>query len=345
MAPCKILVLDGFAADQGEAGAWAELAALGALTVHARTPAALVAERCRGAGAVVITNKVVLDDAVLSAAPGLRYVGVSATGTNIVDVAAARARGIAVTNVPGYAADAVAQLTMALVLQLALDVAGHSAAVKAGRWARAEDFCFFLRPLPELGGKTLVVIGLGAIGRAVARMAAGFGMKVVAAAVPGSARGPAAADRIPLEQALPMADVVTLHCPLTPATTNLVDRAFLACLRRGALLVNTSRGGLVDETALIEALASGQLGGAGLDVLTREPPPDDHPLTDPRAPWADRVIVTPHIAWGHDRGARPPAPPGRREPTRVPRRPAPEPRRLNRFEMGTLLRWSATWEA
>lgn len=288
-----IVLLDSFAADQGEAGAWDELHGVGEVVVHARTPRDLVLARCRDAGAVV-TNKVVLDAATLAALPALRYVGVCATGTNVVDLAAARARGIAVTNVPGYAAESVAQLAFALVLHLALDVAGHSAAVKAGRWARSEDFCFFLRPLPELAGKTLVVVGMGAIGRATARIGQGFGMTVVAAAVPGST----SAGRVPLEEALPRADVVTLHCPLTAATANLVDAAFLARIRPGALLVNTSRGGLVDEAALVAALASRRLGGAGLDVLAQEPPPADHPLTDPRAPWADRVVVTPHLAWG-----------------------------------------------
>jgi glycerate dehydrogenase len=291
----RIVLLDSFTADQGEAptSAWPELAAAGELIAHARTPAARLLERCQDADAIV-TNKVVLDAQALAALPRLRYVGVCATGTNVVDVGAARARGIAVTNVPGYAAEAVAQLAFALILHLTVDVAGHSAAVKAGRWAAGDDFCFFLRPLPELRGKTLVIVGRGAIGGAVARIAEGFGMRVVAAAVPGSP----AAGRVPLAEALPAADVVTLHCPLTPATTNLVNAGFLAQLKPGALLVNTSRGGLVDEAALIEALASGRLGGAGLDVLSREPPPADHPLTDPRAPWAARVVVTPHIAWG-----------------------------------------------
>ncbi len=289
----KIVVVDSFTADQGDTATWLDLGRLGEVTFHARTPGTATIDRCRDAEAVV-TNKVVFDAAAIATLPALRYIGVSATGTNIVDMVAARGRGIAVTNVPGYAAESVAQLAFGLVLHLTMDVAGHGAAVKAGRWAATEDFCFFLRPLPELAGKTLVVIGMGAIGRATARIAAGFGMQVIAAAVPGST----SEGRLPLDQALPQADVISLHCPLTPATTQLVNRAFLARLKPGVLLVNTSRGGLVDEAALIEALASGRLGGAGLDVLSREPPPADHPLTDPGAPWADRVVVTPHLAWG-----------------------------------------------
>jgi glycerate dehydrogenase len=289
----RIVVLDGFAADQGEPDAWADLATLGALEVYPRTRAAEVVDRARGATAVV-TNKVVLDAGVLAALPELRYVGVSATGTNVVDMAAAAARGVAVTNVPGYAAASVAQHAFALILHFAVDVAGHGAAVKGGRWSAGEDFCFFLRPLPELAGKTLLVIGLGAIGRAVSRIAEGFGMRVLAGHVPGST----SSGRVPLEDALAEADVVTLHCPLTPATARLVDERFLSRMRPSATLINTSRGGLVDETALVAALAAGRLRGVGLDVLATEPPARDHPLTDPAAPWAPRVLVTPHMSWG-----------------------------------------------
>lgn len=290
----RIAVLDSFAADQGETGAWAELETLGQLTLHPRTPSSAVVDRARDATAI-ITNKVVIGAETIAALPNLRYVGISATGTNVVDLATARARGIAVTNVPGYAAESVAQLTFALVLHMAVDVAAHSAAVKAGRWAATEDFCFFLRRLPELSGKTLVVLGLGAIGSAVARIGAGFGMRVLAATVPGSTTH---GHRVPLADALPLADVISLHCPLTAATANLVDRRFLSQLKRSAILVNTSRGGLIHEQDLVEALKAGHLAGVGLDVLAREPPPADHPLTDPRASYASRVIVTPHLGWG-----------------------------------------------
>jgi glycerate dehydrogenase len=296
----RIVNLDSFTTDQGDEGddpgapsPWTDLAALGQLEIYPRTSPEELAARCRGAAAL-ITNKVVLNAPLLAGLPQLRYVGVCATGTNVVDLAAARARGIAVTNVPGYGSESVAQHALALLLHFASAVAVHDAAVKAGRWAATPDFCFFDQPLIELSGKTLVVIGMGAIGGALARMARGLGMHVVAAAVPGRD----VPGRTPLAEALPRADVVTLHCPLTPATTRMVDAAFLASLKPAAILINTSRGGLVDETALVAALRAGQLGGVGLDVLGQEPPPATHPLTDPVAPYAARVVVTPHIAWG-----------------------------------------------
>jgi glycerate dehydrogenase len=290
----RIVILDSFAADQGEDSAWEALGRLGEVSLHPRTPPAAVVERARDAE-VLITNKVVIGPEVIAGLPRLRYIGVTATGTNVVDLVAARARDIAVTNVPGYAAESVAQLTFALILHLAIDVGAHSTAVKAGRWAATEDFCFFLRRLPELSGKTLVVLGLGAIGSAVSRIAAGFGMKVLPAAVPGS---PTTAGRVPLTEAVPAADVISLHCPLTPATANMVDRKFLSQMKKTSFLINTSRGGLIHEADLVGALSRGHLAGVGLDVLAREPPPADHPLTDPKAPFAGRVIVTPHLGWG-----------------------------------------------
>jgi glycerate dehydrogenase len=288
----RIVLLDSFAADQGDT-AWPDLRPLGELVVYPRTPPDLVQERCAGAE-VLLTNKVVLSAELMDALPELRYIGVTATGTNVVDLDAARARTLAVTNVPAYSTESVAQLVMAMVLHFAVDVAGHDAAVKAGRWAQGPDFCFFLQPLRELAGKTLVVVGFGAIGKAVARMAAAFGMKVIAAQVPGSS----AADRVPLADALPLADAVTLHCPLTSATRGLVGRDFLGSLKPGAILINTSRGPVVDESALLEALRDGVLGGVGLDVLATEPPGPGHPLLDPAAPWSRRLVVTPHLAWG-----------------------------------------------
>jgi glycerate dehydrogenase len=295
LRPVRIVVLDGFTTDQGDGAVWAELAELGELAVFPRTAAAEVVARCAGAHAA-LTNKVVLGADAFAALPDLRYVGVLATGTNVVDLAAARAAGVAVTNVPGYATESVAELVFALILHFTHDVAGHDAATKAGRWTASPDFAFFTRPLTELAGKTLVTVGTGGIGGAVARIAAGFGMRVVNAAVPGAPDRGAA--RTPLADALAVADVVTLHCPLAEATRNLVDARFLAAMKPGAILINTGRGALVDEPALAAALASGHLGAAGLDVLATEPPPPDHPLTDPRAPFASRLVVTPHIGWG-----------------------------------------------
>ena len=275
---------------------WTGLRALGELVVHARSANGDVIAHAAGAVAA-LTNKVAFSASEFAALPDLRYVGVLATGTNVVDLAAARAAAVAVTNVPSYAAASVAQHVFALILHVSQDVAGHAAAVKAGAWAASPDFCFFTREMFELDGKTLVLVGSGAIGGAVARIAEAFGMRVVRAAVPGSPT-PAGGARTPLAEALPAADVVSLHCPLTDATRGMVDARFLAALKPGAILINTARGPLIDEAALVAALAAGRLGGVGLDVLGDEPPPADHPLTDARAPWADRVVVTPHIGWG-----------------------------------------------
>jgi glycerate dehydrogenase len=287
----NIVVVDSFTADQG-ALSWDALSALGRVTVYPRTAPAELAERAAGADAI-LTNKVVLDAAALARLPAVRYVGIVATGANVVDLDACRSRGIVVTNVPGYGTHSVAQHVFALLLHHVSDVAGHSARVKAGDWARAPDFMFTARPMTELAGKTLTVVGLGAIGKAVVRIADAFGMRTLAAAVPGSPSG----GRVPLDDALAQSDVVSLHCPLTPATRNLVNDAFVAKMKRGAVLVNTGRGALVDERAVIRALETGALGGALLDVLEREPPEAVNPLLDPRAPWADRVVVTPHLAW------------------------------------------------
>ncbi|MBN8525557.1 MAG: D-2-hydroxyacid dehydrogenase [Planctomycetes bacterium] len=287
----RIAILDAATTEQG-VDCWAPLRALGEVVVHPRSDPAQARERAAGADAVLI-NKVPVTPELLAAAPALGYVGVLATGYNIVDLDACRRRGVAVANVPGYSTESVAQLVFAFLLQHACDVAGHTAVVGRGGWAAGPDFCFALQPLRELHGKTLGIVGSGAIGSSVARIAAGFGMRVLRCAVPGSA----SQDRIPLAEALPQLDAVTLHCPLTSATTRLVDAAFLARLKPGAVLVNTGRGGLIDEMALAAALAGGRLGAACLDVLTAEPPPADHPLLRREAPWAGRLLVTPHIGW------------------------------------------------
>ena len=287
----NIVVLDSFAADQGEP-VWGGLEALGAVTVHPRTGRAELLSRAGGAEAL-LTNKVLLDRETLEELDALRYVGVVATGTNAVDLETCRRRGVAVTNVPGYSTYSVAQLVFALLLHLTNDVAAHDSRVKAGGWAAAPDFMFCLRPLTELAGKTLTVVGLGAIGKAVAAIAGAFGMNVVAAAVPGSH----SSGRVPLDVALRQSDFVTLHCPLTPATRHLVGDAFLRGMKPSAVLINTSRGALVDEPALVRALQAGTIRAAALDVVAREPPDADNPLLDPRAPFANRIVVTPHIGW------------------------------------------------
>ncbi|MDA3960400.1 MAG: D-2-hydroxyacid dehydrogenase [Planctomycetota bacterium] len=284
-----IVVLDGFTSDQGDDAIWQPMRALGDLTVYPRTAPSEVAERVATA-ACVLSNKVPIDAALIKAAKDLRYVGVLATGYNGVDIPGLEAAGVALTNVPGYSTESVAQWVFAALLHAFGDVAGHASAVRDGAWARSADFCFFTTPIEDLAGKTLAVVGMGAIGSAVARIAQGFGMRIVAAQVPGR---PASSQRVPLAEALAEADVVSLHCPLTADTEGMVSAAFLQQLKPGAVLVNSGRGGLLDEEAVCAALDSGQLRAACLDVLTSEPPPAGHSLAS-----HPRAVVTPHIAWG-----------------------------------------------
>lgn len=242
---------------------------------------------------VVVTNKVVIDEAVMSAAPSLELICVCATGTNNVDLAAAASRNIPVCNVTDYAGPSVAQHTLALMLGLATRWHEYADDVRLGDWSRSPMFCLMHRPVMELAGKQLLIVGRGALGRQVATLAEAFGMRVRFAASldPDAEPDPG---RPSLAEALPDADVVSLHCPLSPATERLVDADFLGQMRRGALLINTARGGLIDEPALIAALESAQLGGAALDVLSEEPPPPDYPLLRADIP---NLIITPHNAW------------------------------------------------
>ncbi len=287
----KIVVLDGYTNNPGDLH-WEALEALGECAIYERTAPDEVLPRAQGA-AVVLTNKTVLGREHLEALPELRYIGVLATGYNIVDVDAARERGIVVANVPRYGTASVAQMTFAHLLNLTQHVAEHAQTVREGRWSRSEDFCYWDYPLVELGGLTLGIVGLGQIGRAVARLALGFGMRVLAydagtpAGVPEGVWMTTELSRIFRD-----ADAVTLHCPLTPDTQRLVCAERLALMKPTAYLINTSRGPLIDEPALAEALRSGRLAGAGLDVLSEEPPPADHPLLD-----APNCYITPHIAW------------------------------------------------
>ena len=288
----RIVILDGYPIDQGQLD-WGALKKAGELVAHPRTRPGEILARARGAE-VVLTNKVLLTEETIRELPGLRYVGILATGINVVDLGACRARNIAVTNVPGYAAPSVAQFVMAMLLHFLEDVPSYVAAVRANAWAAQPDYALFLRPRMELADKTMAIFGMGSIGTKVADLARAFGMNVIAAAVPGGTER----DRVPLAEALASADVVSLHCPLTERTRRLVNRDFLEAMKPGAVLINTARGALVDESALIDALASGKLGGALLDVVEEEPPRHDHPLFDARAPWAGRLLVTPHVSWG-----------------------------------------------
>ncbi|OGR32840.1 MAG: glycerate dehydrogenase [Desulfuromonadales bacterium GWC2_61_20] len=290
----KIVVLDGYTLNPGDLD-WQPLEALGDCTIHERTPKELLLERAAGAE-VLLTNKVVVGEAEMAALPQLRYIGVLATGYNIVDVAAARRRGITVCNVPAYSTASVAQLTFALLLELTSQVGHHADRVRAGGWASCRDFSFRERPLVELEGLTLGIVGFGAIGRQVAVLGHAFGMAVlVHTAHPERYQATpdgAAVHFVGRDELFAASDVVSLHCPLTEATQGLVDARRLALMRSSAFLLNTSRGALIDEGALAAALNAGKLAGAGLDVLTLEPPAAGNPLLT-----AANCCITPHIAW------------------------------------------------
>ncbi|WP_237066633.1 D-2-hydroxyacid dehydrogenase [Microbulbifer guangxiensis] len=249
-----------------------------------------VAERIAGAD-VVITNKVVLERALIESADNLKLICVCATGTNNIDLEAAAERNIPVRNVQGYAGASVPQHALALILALATRLHQYDRDVKEGRWSASPVFCMLDYPVMELAGKNLGIIGYGDLGRRTAELGRALGMHVLVAE---SFSGEKKPGRIPMNQLLAEADVISLHCPLSPQTDKLVNREFLAAMKPGALLVNTARGGLVDEPALADALRSGHLGGAGLDVLSVEPPPADHPLLDADIP---NLIITPHSAW------------------------------------------------
>jgi glycerate dehydrogenase len=290
----KIVVLDGYALNPGDLS-WQVLEALGDCTVYERTPKELVIERAAGAE-ILLTNKVVLGSEQLAQLPQLRYIGVLATGYNVIDVEAARRHNVTVTNVPAYSTASVAQMVFALLLELTQQVGHHARLVREGRWSASADFCFWDRPLVELEGLTLGIVGFGAIGRRVARLGRAFGMEVlVHTAHPEKYRQTEEgrpARFIGLDDLFRASDAVSLHCPLTEETRELVDARRLELMKPSAFLINTGRGPLVDEAALAAALNAGRIAGAGLDVLTAEPPPAGNPLLQ-----AANCCITPHIAW------------------------------------------------
>ena len=285
----KIVVLDGYTANPGDLS-WEPIAAIGDLTVHDRTADADVVPRARGAE-IVLTNKTVLSRDVIAALPGLRCICVLATGYNVVDVAAAKERGVAVCNVPEYSTPNVAQAVFALLLELTNRTGHHDRTVHEGRWAACNDFCYWDGDLVELAGLTLGIVGHGRIGAAVARIGAAFGMRILAHRRSGTGKVEGG-ELATLERVFRESDVVSLHCPLTPDTKELVNAARLATMKRTALLINTARGGLVNEADLAAALDAGTIAGAGIDVLTVEPPPASNPLLT-----AKNCVITPHIAW------------------------------------------------
>lgn len=259
------------------------------LTVYGETPPGRIVERLQNIEAV-ITNKVVIDEAVMAACPDLRLILVAATGFNNIDIDAARQRGITVCNCQGYGTSSVAQHCLMLLLALATRLPDYQRDIRNGHWQTAHQFCLLSHPVVELHGKTLGILGYGELGQAVARLAEAFGMNTMIGQLPGRP----AQDRLPLTKLLPQVDALTLHCPLNERTRNLLGRDQLQLMKPGAFLINTARGGLVDEQALADCLRSGHLGGAACDVLSEEPPRHGNPLLAPDIP---RLILTPHIAW------------------------------------------------
>lgn len=288
----KIVVLDGYAANPGDIS-WEPWKALGELTVYDRTAPEEVVARAAGAE-MVLTNKVVISAEVMKQLPDLRYVGVLATGYNVVDLEAARAQGVVVTNIPAYSTASVAQMVFAHLLNITHHVADHAASVTAGDWQRSADFCYWLSPLEELQGLTFGIVGLGNTGKATARIAQAFGMEVLAYSSKSAEALAALGIRkaASYEELFATADVLSLHCPLTPDTKHLVNAAHLALMKPTAIVINTGRGPLVDEQALAEALNAGRIAAAGVDVLTQEAPREGSPLIGAR-----NCYITPHIAW------------------------------------------------
>lgn len=280
----KIVILDGYTENPGDLS-WDGFAALGDLAVYEHTPEDEIIRRIADAE-IVITNKTPITAQTFAACPQIRYVGVLATGYNVVDVEAARRRGIAVANVPTYGTMAVAQHTFALLLELCHHVGAHNAAVQQGRWTNGRDFCFWDYPLTELCGKTLGVIGYGRIGQAVANIARALGMQVLAC----SARG--GENQVSLDAVIAQSDVISLHCPLTKENEKFINRQTIARMKDGVMIVNTARGQLIDEEALRDALLCGKVSGAAVDVASAEPIRAENPLLG-----LPNCIITPHIAW------------------------------------------------
>ena len=286
-----IVVLDGFTENPGDLS-WEGLAQFGKLTVYDRTPADKVVERIGNAKAV-FTNKTPILADTIKQCPGLEYIGVLATGYNNIDIVAARDRAILVSNIPAYGTDSVAQYTIALLLELCHHIGEHSECVKAGEWTNNQDWCFWKHPLVELAGKTFGIIGLGRIGRRTAEIAHALGMTVLACdEYPNKICKGVMVQYVSLEELFACADVISLHCPLLPSTQGMINRHTIAKMKDGVKIINTSRGSLIVEDDLKEALDNGKVSGAAVDVVSTEPINKDNPLLTAR-----NIIITPHIAW------------------------------------------------
>lgn len=291
MSERKIVVLDGYTENPGDLS-WEGLERLGEVTVYDRTAPEEAAERIGGAS-LVLTNKTPITREVLESCGNVRYIGVLATGYNVVDVQAARERGIVVTNIPAYGTEAVGQYAIALLLEICSQVGHHSRAVHEGRWESCRDFCFWDYPLIELAGKTMGIVGFGRIGRTVARIAQALGMNILACANhPNPAYENESCRYASLEEVLAQSDVISLHCPLTKETEGLINRDTIGKMKDGVILLNNSRGPLVVEEDLAEALKTGKVYAAGVDVVSTEPIRGDNPLLA-----APNCFITPHISW------------------------------------------------
>lgn len=285
----NVVVLDGYTLNPGDLS-WDGISKQGSLTVFERTPANLIVERAAEADAV-FTNKVILDKAIIEQLPKLKFIGVLATGYNVVDTAAAGNKGIVVSNIPAYSTQSVAQMVFSHILHYVQNIAVHAGSVSSGDWAKSEDFAYWLTPQTELAGKTLGIIGFGAIGQAVAQIALAFGMKVVF-----NNRSVKKTDleaiQVDLDKLLAESDFISINCPLTNENTGFINRHTLAKMKSTAFLINTGRGPLINEQDLADALNAGKIAGAGLDVLAVEPASAENPL-----PKAKNCFITPHIAW------------------------------------------------
>lgn len=286
----KIIVLDGYTANPGDLS-WEELKALGDCTIYERTAPEELLERAADAE-ILLTNKVVLHADAIAALPALKYIGVLATGYNVVDIEAARKRGIVVTNIPAYSTASVAQMVFAHILNITQQVQHYTQEVRGGRWSNNPDFCFWDVPLTELQGKRIGIVGLGNTGSATARIALGFGMEVYAYTSKSFLQLPPDIKKAELDELFATCDIVSLHCPLTDATREIVNATRLKQMKPTAILINTGRGPLVNEQDLADALNSGVILAAGVDVLSQEPPRADNPLLTAR-----NCYITPHIAW------------------------------------------------
>ncbi len=287
----KIVVLDGYTLNPGDL-TWDGMKKLGDVTLYEWTPDDLIVERSKGAD-IILTNKTPMDEITLSQLPELKYIGVLATGYNIIDTEAAKLQRIIVTNIPTYGTGSVAQMTFALILELCLHVQDHSNAVHKGDWAKSRDFCFWNYPLIELADKTIGIIGFGRIGQMVADIATVFGMKVIGHDSHKSDQSHRKNFQwAELDEIFEKSDVVSLHCPLFPSTKGIINKDNLKKMKKSSFLINTSRGPLIVDEDLADALNNGVIEGAALDVLSVEPPKDDNPLLT-----AQNCIITPHISW------------------------------------------------